>query len=1101
MNLTVMNLSRLRDLSSNLGWKNDDNTYVIGHDCLNALKSLEDELLNEDVLNRNVRLGLHICNTVKEDLIPILTNGKDAKVLSTATRVLVNLSLPVECLLPREDILTPRIRNVQKQLVLSSLAIKKSFLDAAATLSLVSMLRESMIKSEKHMIPLKDEDCNHLKNCLNLMRNLLHLSEDTTSYEKGLTQIHSEFLATQSKFIWNLFVQGVDGALLLMLNSKYRAYWTAPLAHIIALLYRGQSISKVHLALELVSSASESSGDEESDGSKNSSSSLSSEPSKSNGLSDSGCPSNSDVSVIFSDERKDCLEESKKCGSLDIHTELEKVQICDDDPKFNIQVKRINSSKNGECKMKVSSYRDNDSESSSSSESPHHKKIKGSNSSSDGMKLKESSEGPSKYDSALCESMDHSSPDITESKSSDDDLFEDKKSKNLKAVHKLRCLQIHSKILESDSSNEDVQDVKVKYRSHPPAGRRGKSPRRNNGCIPSVCMDSAFAVSCVRGRMRYPLWEKRNSFSALVDASCPTPTDDDIGNLLKEFTLSFMHSGFSKLVLEIKDLLLQGPSAVIDRSLFFWLLSYFLHLAASVNISLDHISAILSVEVISFLVYECVTACENMELHCNATEKICKYYSVQLDLLVNALKEILNTVDLYTRKPSSQKDKSHFTELCSKLAELQDLRLTPLLLFQSARNSSRRCMEDIVILNHQILTIVERGSENCMALKKMNIVTHLKQFSTRNVMNCYGNLLENFKTNSHFLNECVFTMMHHIAGDVHSSQLLIEPSVLKTFSSILKEDMELEQYQEDLIMYILNKFSMQVKRESLRVRKAEKVDESDSSDDSSSNSSVSSNCLLSEDDDDLFWWYLQFEQDKDPISRISEHISTSKRDILSKLQLKGIISPEKYQQLEAQMTGQEPCLELLPNDNLAHMTNFDDDITHLMRTIVQAGERQHLTWLQDVLLETCYVKLGLNTYLPEPVPLYSIRMMMSIPLVPYTEEQRLILRDEVFLQLLQKLGLHLGLGDSQMYPRVPLFWKADVLFAIAARLGPMRKDKLKFTYEELMLADPNHDPILRNTLCPPLPPLSSCCTLSSWLTAVQQSKEYYRTSNINKTAF
>ncbi|KFM75026.1 Protein timeless, partial [Stegodyphus mimosarum] len=79
-----------------------------------------------------------------------------------------------------------------------------------------------------------------------------------------------------------------------------------------------------------------------------------------------------------------------------------------------------------------------------------------------------------------------------------------------------------------------------------------------------------------------------------------------------------------------------------------------------------------------------------------------------------------------------------------------------------------------------------------MALKKMNIVMHLKQFSTRNIMNCYGNLLENFKINSHFLNECLFTMMHHIAGDVHSSQLLIEPSVLKTFSSILRDDMELE---------------------------------------------------------------------------------------------------------------------------------------------------------------------------------------------------------------------------------------------------------------------------------------------------------------------
>lgn len=40
------------------------------------------------------------------------------------------------------------------------------------------------------------------------------------------------------------------------------------------------------------------------------------------------------------------------------------------------------------------------------------------------------------------------------------------------------------------------------------------------------------------------------------------------------------------------------------------------------------------------------------------------------------------------------------------------------------------------------------------------------------------------------------------------------------------------------------------------------------------------------------------------------------------------------------------------------MDNFDDEITHLLRTLVQSGWRQHLTWLQDTLLETCYVKLG-----------------------------------------------------------------------------------------------------------------------------------------------
>ncbi|GFT14548.1 protein timeless, partial [Nephila pilipes] len=152
----------------------------------------------------------------------------------------------------------------------------------------------------------------------------------------------------------------------------------------------------------------------------------------------------------------------------------------------------------------------------------------------------------------------------------------------------------------------------------------------------------------------------------------------------------------------------------------------------------------------------------------------------------------------------------------------------------------------------------------------------------------------------HFLNDCVFTMLHHLAGDMRSYELLLQPSILKIFSEILKEEMELEQYQEDLIMYILNKFSVQVYQKSLKAENSDRPGPSNASCDSPDNSCISSNLLFPEEDD-LFWWYLQFEQDDDPISKISEHIPTSKQDILTKLQLKGYITNEKYKQLEEKM--------------------------------------------------------------------------------------------------------------------------------------------------------------------------------------------------------
>ncbi|GFY74848.1 protein timeless, partial [Trichonephila inaurata madagascariensis] len=670
MNLTVMNFNRIRDLVSNLGWFGEDQMYQPGPYCLNTLENLEDELLNDDGVNRNVRISLHICGAVKKDLIPIISHGKDAKVVATATRVLVSLSLPIEYLLPLEEcVLTTKQLNVRKQLASSSLAIKKAFLDVTATLSLVTILRETMIKSEKHLMPLREEDCNHLKNCLLLLRNILHIPECSGNLDQSSFEMLHEWQSVQSKLIWNLFVQGIDGALLLMLNSKYREHWTVPLALIMALLYRNQNVGKVHRAIELISSASESSeDDEESDGSKNSSTSLSSEPSKNMDTGpDSGCPLTSQTLFPLKNKRSNLrqskYENPKKEPLLsDIGTKLEKVQITDD---------FIGTAKTAQTKAVIDSEHtiknfalkkdEHCSESSSSSETPYHKKMKGYCSPGD-VNVNEIASCSSKADSGIC--MRGSSPDMITNKYSDDDIFEEPKPvKNLKAVQKLRCMQMNMKMSESDSSNEDIQSKKVKYRTHPPTGRRGKSPRRNNGCTPSICMSSAYEVSCSKGRIKYPLWEKRNSVSTLVDINSPTPSDEDIGNLLKEFTLSFLHSGFSHLVLDLKNVLLEGPSLAIDKSLFFWIVSYFLHIATSANICVDHISGVLSIDVISYLVFECANACENIELHSHQSERIAQYVTVHLNLLVIALKEIMCTIDTYSRKCTSPKDKALFNEL------------------------------------------------------------------------------------------------------------------------------------------------------------------------------------------------------------------------------------------------------------------------------------------------------------------------------------------------------------------------------------------------------------------------------------------------------
>lgn len=55
-------------------------------------------------------------------------------------------------------------------------------------------------------------------------------------------------------------------------------------------------------------------------------------------------------------------------------------------------------------------------------------------------------------------------------------------------------------------------------------------------------------------------------------------------------------------------------------------------------------------------------------------------------------------------------------------------------------------------------------------------------------MEQFGKVIEDFKTNSEFVNDCVFTMMHHVAGDLKAPQALFQPTILKSFCKILEDE-------------------------------------------------------------------------------------------------------------------------------------------------------------------------------------------------------------------------------------------------------------------------------------------------------------------------
>lgn len=73
-------------------------------------------------------------------------------------------------------------------------------------------------------------------------------------------------------------------------------------------------------------------------------------------------------------------------------------------------------------------------------------------------------------------------------------------------------------------------------------------------------------------------------------------------------------------------------------------------------------------------------------------------------------------------------------------------------------------------------------------------------------MHRYGLLLTEFRQNGEFVNDCIFTMMHHVGGDIGQVGVLFQPTILKTFSMMCEVEYDLCDDWSDLIDYIIHKF-------------------------------------------------------------------------------------------------------------------------------------------------------------------------------------------------------------------------------------------------------------------------------------------------------
>ena len=154
-----------------------------------------------------------------------------------------------------------------------------------------------------------------------------------------------------------------------------------------------------------------------------------------------------------------------------------------------------------------------------------------------------------------------------------------------------------------------------------------------------------------------------------------------------------------------------------------------------------------------------------------------------------------------------------------------------------------------------------------------------------------------------------------------------------------------------------------------------------------------------------------------------------------------------------------------------------------MKTEVLKGQGKDtlIAWLQQILLEACYVKLNggqmvtSNDATVEPTAYYFNRECIyllvprgnlatvyscflvinkSIPIVAWNKQQESGLQTETFIMLLHKLGFHLAADVGRLFPRIPHFWSAEHIVQVINKLGPIRnRDRLKMNLAVLDCSD------------------------------------------------
>ncbi|XP_046676926.1 protein timeless-like isoform X1 [Homalodisca vitripennis] len=748
----VMQTQEIISLFSSLGCPVGDE-YIPGDDCQATLEEILSRLYKEDKYVRAFRCVISNSQVLKKDLLPLFYNVKnDYKILDLIIEILENLMIPVECLLPIDIMIKEDAgRSTIYQLNWLLTACKEAFLNPCATKSVIDYMK-LIIKKEQQ---LTSEGSNSISLCLVLLRNLLHIPEVRGGAPGGGA-------SHQNQIIWHLFTQHVDKVLIQLMSCGRRRQWGSYIVQLISLLYKDQHSNTLYKLLNIWcdTALTESSEDDESNTSPQDQAS-----------GDSSSMATSDPTSDSSDS--DHQKHTPK-------SEVESKHQCH--PKQVAQTRMTEMLAHGNGRKAQVAMRNKHGNSKNTHPAKHRQpdhshpfESQTTNKMMQGTRMCWGSESGLGSSVSTCGSM--------------------------KMEEESECGYVsQNQETISTSSNEDKEPSRFgkKKTILQKSLHMIQTNRYNNGKLPLTCQ--------ARKELRREKLMKRSKTTTMSIKTFlnHTPSEEDIAHLLKEFTVDFLLKGYGLLVSDLKLVVLSTQDLQMDTSHFTWLIMFFLPFATQLELDLDLISPILSHDTISYLTYEGVNLCEELEVaKLDVGEKLTGILS-KLYLIVSCLKEIIITVEVYRKVTHLTKaDREYLKQLQEKICHTNDLKYLFILLLRhfDPMVHSHQFLQETVVANHNLLVLIE----NCPKVSRAAVLEHLRQFASEDVMKQYGVLLACYMDNGEMVNNCIFTMMHHVAGDLEKVSVLFQPSILKSFTMILKTEFEIRDDWTDLVEYVVQK--------------------------------------------------------------------------------------------------------------------------------------------------------------------------------------------------------------------------------------------------------------------------------------------------------